>query len=188
MTPFLIPVGVLGFLTGAAAATSRKGLSMLPQGRSPLAGVPSLAWQKFVTVMVVAPKRHASSRGRLGYFGMDGRRLCDVGFMRDARKTTVGCETGVWTGDWVAPLTTEKYLDSAGAQYEAFSRSMRRMVPKVLPLVGAPVGRKHATLSGLLAVGHLAGESGVASWVRDPAVRSKFQATTSNFEKANGLF
>ncbi len=121
-------------------------------------------------------------------FGMDSRRLADVGFMRSPRKTTVGAETGVWTGEWVAPLTQEKFLASTGAQYEALSRSMRKMAPKMAAHVGRTVDGKKISLSGLLAVGHLAGEDGVASWVADPAVRQKFGQTTRNFERANGLF
>ena len=186
MTPILlIPFTLAGYALGI----SRRGLSMLPPEKpSPLQGVPGLTWSKFVTVMVVAPKNTVTPRGRWGMFGMDARRLGDVGFMRSPRKVTIGAETGVWTGEWVSPLTGEKFLDSTGAQYEAFCRSMRGMAPRVKGLVGTPVGTTRATLSGLLAVGHLAGEDGVASWVRDPAVREKFKATTQNFTKANGLF
>jgi len=190
MSPiFLLPVGLFGFLGGAAFCTSRKGLSMLPpEHPSPLPGVPHLAWEKFVAVMVVSPKNAATPRGRLGMFGMDARRLSDVGFMSRPRKTSVGDETGVWTGEWRTPLTREKFLASSPAQYEAFARSMRRMVPKVSRMVGLPVSGSPCTLSGLLAAGHLAGEDGIASWVADPAVREKFKATTANFNRANGLF
>jgi len=190
MSPILlIPVGVFGFLGGAAFGTSRKGLSMLPPERpSPLRGVPAMRWEKFVTVMVVAPKKTVTPRGRWGLFGMDARRLSDIGFMASPRKTTVGGIPGIWSGEWVAPLSRDHFLSSTPAQYEAFARSMRRMVPKVSGLVGLSVGSQRCSLSGLLAVGHLAGEDGVKSWVADPAVREKFQATTANFKRANGLF
>ncbi|HAW10776.1 MAG TPA: hypothetical protein DCX12_06895 [Chloroflexi bacterium] len=186
MTPLLLLPAALG---GYALGVSRKGMSMrAPQKSAPVRGVPIFAWEKFVALMVVAPKKTVAPRGRVGMFGMNARRLSDVGFMKGARKTTVGSEAGVWAGEWVPPLTQQKFLESTPAQYEAFSRSMRRMVPKVAGMVGTPVGGARASLSGLLAVGHLAGEDGVASWVRDPAVREKFRATTHNFEKANGLF
>lgn len=190
MSPLLLlPVGVFSFLGGAALTTSRRGLSMLPPERpSPIRGVPALSWEKFVTVMVVAPKRHTTPRGRFGMFGMDARRLADVGFMANPRKAVVGAEQGVWTGEWVPPLSGDKFLSSTPAQYEAFARSMRRMAPSVSKLVGLPVGPARCSLSGLLAVGHLAGEAGVKSWVAEPAVREKFKATTANFERANGLF
>jgi hypothetical protein len=185
---FLLPVGIFGFLGGAVLGKSRKGLSMLPpERRSPL-GVPMLSWEKFVTVMVVAPRKQVTPRGRWGMFGMDARRLSDVGFMTGPRKCTIGGEAGVWSGNWVAPLDGPKFLASSPAQYEAFSRSMRQMAPAVSGLIGLPVGKTKASLSGLLAVGHLAGEDGVASWVADPTVREKFRATTANFERANGIF
>lgn len=186
LTPLLLfPAALVGY----ALAVSRRGLSMLPPERSsPLLGVPALSWSRFVTIMAVSPKNRVSPRGRMGLFGMDGRRLADVGFMRSPRKVTIGAETGVWSGEWVAPLTEKKFLESPGAQYEALSRSVRKMAPKVAKHVGANVDGKKVSLSGLLAVGHLAGEAGVASWVADPAVRQKFGQTTRNFERANGLF
>lgn len=190
MIPLLIPAAaVLGFLSGAAIGTNRRGLSMLPPEKpSPLPGVPGLAWERFVTVMVVAPKHHVSPRRRFGLFGIDSRRLADVGFMSEPRKTTIGAETGVWSGTWRPPLDEQKFLSSAGAQYEAFSRSMRQLLPAVTPHVGRTVDGVPATLSGLLAAGHLAGSEGVAGWVSDPATRIKFRATTAKFEGANGIF
>jgi hypothetical protein len=185
----LVPVSIFSFLGGLSIGKSRKGLSMLPpEKRSPLPGVPLRSWERYITVMVVSPKNHVSPRGRLGYFGMDARRLADVGFMTRPRKATVGGETGVWTGNWVSPLTDEAFLGNAPVQYEAFARSMRGLAGKVAPLVGIKIDGRAATLSGLLAAGHLAGDAGVLTWVRDPSIRSKFRATTSNFEKANGLF
>ena len=185
----LLPVSVFSFLGGLALGNTRRELSMLPpEKRSPLPGVPGKAWGRFVSIMVVAPRRTVSSRGRLGYFGMDARRLADVGFMTAPRKATVGGETGVWTGSWVAPLSSDAFLGSAPAQYEALSRSMRGLLPRVTPLVGTKIGSRPATLSGLLAAGHLAGEAGVVGWASDPAVRAKFRATTANFERANGIF
>ena len=182
MIPLLLPVGIFGFLGGAALGTSRKNLSMLPPRKN------SLRWEKFVAIMTVSPREHVSPRQRFGMFGLDARRLADVGFMTAPRKTTIGAESGVWSGEWVAPLTAEKFLASTPAQYEAFARSMRRLAPKVAPHVGVDIDGKKATLSGLLAAGHLAGETGIESWIADPAVRIKFRATTSNFDKANGIF
>jgi hypothetical protein len=185
----IIPASVLSFLGGLALGNSRRGLSMLPpERRSPLPGVTGKAWAQFVSVMIVAPKRHAGPRGRMGYFELDARRLADVGFMREPRKVTVGSETGVWTGSWVPPLSGEIFLHSTPAQYEAFSRSMRGLAAGVAPLVGTKIDGRKATLSGLLGAGHLAGKTGIISWARDPAVRAKFQGTTSNFDKTNGLF
>jgi hypothetical protein len=124
----------------------------------------------------------------MGAFQLDARRLADVGFMEKPRKATIGGETGVWVGEWKAPLSSEKFLASTPAQYEAFKRSMRLMAPKVGAFVGADIEGVKATLSGLLGVGHLAGEAGVESWVKIPEVRRKFKSTTANFLKANNIF
>lgn len=185
----LIPVGIFAFLGGAAFGRSRKGLSMTPApkgGRLP--GIPLIKWERFVTVMAVAPKQRMTPRYRLGTFGMDARRLSDVGFMVAPRKATVGEEAGVWIGEWKRPLTTEKFLGSMPAQYVAFKRSMARMIPKVEGFVGADVDGAKCSLSGLLGVGHLAGEAGVESWVKNPDVRRRFKSTTANFARTNGIF
>jgi len=186
----LIPVGIFAFLGGAAFGRSRKGLSMIgpKKGGSPIDGVPLLKWERFVTVMAVAPRRRVTPRYRIGTFGMDARRLADVGFMVAPRKATVGGETGVWIGEWKRPLTTDKFLGSMPAQYVAFKRSMIRMIPKVAGFVGADVEGTKCSLSGLLGVGHLAGEAGVESWVKSPDIRKRFKSTTSNFAKTNGIF
>ena len=185
----LIPVGIFAFLGGAVFGRSRKGLSMtVPKKVSPVDGVPLLKWERFVTVMAVAPKQHRTPRYRLGTFGMDARRLSDVGFMVAPRKAVVGGESGVWIGEWKKPLTTDKFLGSMPAQYVAFKRSMVRMIPKVAGFVGAEVDGAKCSLSGLLGVGHLAGEAGVESWVKDPDVRKRFKSTTSNFVRTNGIF
>ena len=185
----LIPVGIFAFLGGAAFGRSRRGLSMtVPKKGSPIDGVPLARWERFVTIMAVAPRQRMTPRYRLGTFGIDARRLSDVGFMVTPRKATVGSETGVWIGEWKPPLTTDKFLGSMPAQYVAFKRSMTRMIPKVSGFVGAEVDGAKCSLSGLLGVGHLAGEAGVKSWVENPDVRRRFKSTTKNFARTNGIF
>ena len=186
---FLLPFGIFAFLGGAAFGRSRKGLSMTPPPKGgPLPGIPLARWERFITVMAIAPKRQVTPRYRLGAFGLDARRLADVGFMVSPHKSTVGSEAGVWVGEWKPPLTTEKFLDSMPAQYTAFKRSMARMAPKMAGFVGADVDGAKCSLSGLLGVGHLAGEAGVKSWVENPDVRKRFKSTTANFAKTNGIF
>ena len=185
----LIPVGLFAFLGGAAFGRSRKGLSMTPPEKmSPLRGIRQSDWERFVSVMVMAPRERISPRGRLGMFQMDARRLSDIGAMINPHKATVGGETGVWTGEWKAPLSQPKYLGSLPLQYAVFVRSMKVMVPKITPMVGTDVGGMRCSLSGLLGVGHLAGEAGVESWVKNVDVRRRFPATTANFQRTNGIF
>jgi|GEM_PF-2158263 hypothetical protein len=185
----LIPVGAFAFLGGAALGRSRRGMSMLPASKEgPLRAIPLASWGRFVSVMAISPRDRVTPRYRLGTFGMDARRLSDVGFMESPRKSTVAGEAGVWIGEWKPPLTTDKFLGSMPAQYEAFKRSMTKMIPAVSGFVGREVDGTKCSLSGLLGVGHLAGEAGTKSWVEDPAIRARFKATTANFAKTNGIF
>ena len=187
MLPLIaIPVGITALLTGAALATGRRGLSMLP--RSPIRGVLIVRWTRFVRTMARNPRSYDGPRGRMGAFGMDARRLADVGLASCPKKTAVGGEVGVWTATWKKPLSKPGFLKSLPVQYVAFRRSMQLMAPKVAGFVGSEVDGKRCTLSGLLGVGHMAGQSGVESWVKDASVRKKFKQTTETFNLTNGIF
>ena len=172
-------LGLLGGLTGFALAARRMTAS------SPLAGVALVSWQRFVGLMAVAPKNAVSPRGRLGTFQMDARRLKDVGLMESAKKTG---SAGEWVGQWKGGLTREQFLGSMPLQYAAFCRSMRTMAPKVSGLVGQVVDGKTCSLSGLLGVGHMAGEVGLLGWLADADARKRFGATTAVFDNANQIF
>jgi hypothetical protein len=191
MYGLVIPAYVsLGFLAGASIfGPGRKGLTMLPPARmSPLRGVILLRWTRFVTTMARSPANYSSPRGRHGMFGMDMRRLSDVGFVKKPRKAEINGECGVWTGEWTPPLSTKVYLASKPVQYESFKRSMIRLAPKAQKYVGTKVDGAVCSLSGLLGVGHHAGESGIESWVKNPETRKKFSATTQTFNLVNGIF
>jgi hypothetical protein len=184
-----IPIAILSFLGGKALGRPRRVLSMLPPEKtSPLFGVPTTAWHRFVTVMVVAPANSRTPRGRMGLFGMTPRHLADIGFMTRPRKTVVDGEPGVWTGDWASPLDVATFLGAVPVQYEAFSRSMRRAAEAARPHVGTVVDGVPATLSGLLAVGYSAGTKGIDDWVKNSGARARFAATTEAFRKANDIF
>lgn len=186
---YTIPIGVGSFLLGVISTNSRKGLSMLPKRpQSPLKGVTFVLWTRYVDRMARHPRNFNSPRGRMGAFGMDARRLCDIGFAESPRKTTIGRETGVWTADFRMPISKEIYLASLPLQYASFKKSMRKMQPKAVQFVGCEVDGQPCTLSGLLGVGHLAGEAGIESWVKDPKIRQRFKATTDTFKLVNGIF
>ena len=179
-----------GFLAGAAVCgPGRKGLTMLrKEPESPIRGIVLVRWTRFVTTMARNPASYASPRGRYGMFGMDMRRLSDVGFAKKPRKASLNGEVGVWVGDWTAPLTEKIYTSSKPVQYASFKRSMIRLAPKARQHVGTIVDGKVCSLSGLLGVGHHAGESGIESWVKNPDVRKKFSSTTEAFHRTNGIF
>ncbi len=179
MHPFLlIPTVAFGFLAGRASTPKKLG---------PL-GHPLIAWQRFVTIMAVAPKSTISDKGKLGAFQMDARRLRDVGAMKSAVKGHRDGKTGIWVGEWEAPLTEKEFLGNLPLQYATFCRSMRDAAPKVSGYVGCEIDGKKATLSGLLGVSHAAGTGGVESWVKDKNIRQRFKGTTKTFHDVNGIF
>lgn len=182
MHPFLLlPAIMFGFVAGSL----RRGNN---QTSSPIANVSLLAWERFVAVMAAQPKDHVDDKYRLGAFGMDARKLKDVGVMSAAAKGVRDGKSGVWMGTFTPPLTEKAFLGSMPLQYAAFVRSMRAAVPKVTRHVGTKVANEPVSLSGLLGVAHAAGEAGVESWIADPGIRRRFSRTTQTFDRTNGLF
>lgn len=192
----LIPTALFGFLLGKKIA--KKPVQAVTTGgkengdddglQRDLSGIDPEAWSEFVAVMETAPRNKVSSRYKLGAFQMDARRLADVGVMTKARKVSYGPEMGVWMGEWTAGLSEKEFLGSMPLQYAAFVRSIRATAPKVSKYVGTVAEGKKATLSGLLGVAHVAGVTGVESWVADPGVRRRFATTTGVFHRTNGIF
>lgn len=180
---FAIPAAILGYFLGRKSA-DKKATSKTAGAGAPLDDVTLGAWEKFVAEMAKVPKETVGRKGKLGAFQVDARRLADVGAMTRAWKKP----DGSWTGAWAGKLTEEKFLGSMPAQYAVFVRSMRAAAPKVGAFVGCDVDGKKATLSGLLGVAHMAGDRGVASFVKDADVRSRFPATSDVFSRTNGIF
>lgn len=183
---FLIPAALAGFFLGAKA--SSKNETKIKKGPLPGLVIPIVAWERFIALMAIYPKDHVGKRYKLGTFGMDARKLKDVGVMKTAVKGIYGDEQGVWMGAWTQPLTESAFLGSMPLQYAAFVRSMRAAAPKVSGWVGKKVDDNVASLSGLLGVAHAAGEAGVESWVADPRIRHRFSKTTEAFTRTNGVF
>jgi hypothetical protein len=180
---FAIPAAILGYFLGRKSA-DKKATSKTAGAGAPLDDVTLGAWESFVAEMAKAPKASVGRKGKLGAFQIDARKLADVGAMSKAWKKP----DGSWTGSWSAGLTESAFLGSMPLQYAVFVRSMRAAAPKVSSLVGAKIDGKPASLSGLLGVSHVAGERGVASFVRDADVRARFPATSEVFGRTNGIF
>lgn len=185
---FLLPAILAGFFAGAFTTGKKK-----PEVEITPLGLPLEPWERFVAVMAVYPKGHVDKRYKLGAFGMDARKLKDVGAMTTACKGVYGTEEGVWMGKWTPGLTEAAFLGSMPLQYAVFVRSMLAAAPKVSRFVGVLVvgvgaEERDCTLSGLLGVAHAAGEAGVESWVSDPAIRRRFKRTTDTFVRTNGIF
>lgn len=151
--------------------------------KSEIPEVSDAAWTKFALAMKTASPSAISDTGAYGMFQLKPRRLADLGLMKNLVNVK-----GKWTGDWVEPLTEKVFLASPPAQYRAFGASMRRYVDGLRdrtiprPEGGRPEG---ATLSGILAVLHRCGPSGLKTW---NDVNDRFPDTVALYQKANGIF
>lgn len=159
--------------------------------KAPLPSIKPEKWTTFANCMkgpnVITPAF------AMGLFGFSARRLVDLKVMKNPRQ---GDYKGrkVWTGDWVPPMTINKFMADQAFQYKVFLASMKNYIvrigadPKVKATIGTVIDGKRVTLSGLLAVAHKAGFAGLKSWLANPKDRKKFVATTAAFNKCNGLF
>lgn len=158
-----------------------------PDGRvleSALPGVSHEAWTDFVFAMKVAPLDAVSQSNGLGMFDIRYKRLADLNLVTNLRyKRDVITNRSVQVADWVKPLTKEKFLKSASAQYKVFVASMvayyNELRTGAIPM---PAGM---TASGALAILHRGGRSALAKW-SDPDQR--FESTANLFRAANGAF
>jgi hypothetical protein len=151
---------------------------------SPLDGVDDIAWTKFVKKMGTGRLDSVTPKG-IGSFQISVRRLTDFGILKDPKK-----ENGTWTADWIVPK--DKLLTTPRLQYKIFERSMvnyaRNIKDKYPDQIGKTFEGTPATLSGLLAVAHVAGASALGQWIGDTAQRAKFKHTSAAYTSANGIF
>ena len=177
------------------AEKSSSGSSLIP---SPWKDVTPAAWTHFSRVMATGASPAAvSPKGFFGLFQIGVRRLVDLGIMANPKSCQVPVarngRTGVvrcWTGDWIIPKA--QFLSDPAMQYDLFARSLdlyRNIIAeKYKQVLGLNIENKKATLSGLLAVAHMAGSEGMYKWLTEGASRKKFSWVTESFNKANGIF
>lgn len=172
-------------LTKAQKAPDKSAATKGPE--SPWKEVSDADWRAFLKAMAVAKSNTVAQRGNVGIFQMPVRRLSDYGLMRNPRKTG---PDGVWTADWT--IDKARFLSDPALQYKVFEKSMAQYRALILERYRAAIGTsfegKPATLSGLLAVAHLAGAEGLAKWLKNDPPRTKFKATTAAYARANGIF
>lgn len=161
---------------------------------SPIPGVDAETWEKFTATIKAGKAPDSEAKGRIGTYAMSIPRLADLGVVKAPHK--VKGPKGYWEAEWLAGTTKEAFAGST-LEKDTFDRSMKDYTEIILPrykkilgkrLVNAQYGDKIVTLSGLLAVAHVAGNKGLESWVKDKAVREKFPGTTRLFYMANGIF
>lgn len=158
---------------------------------SPWPDVTGAQWARFVRALEVQEPGQVTARGGLGAFLYDPRRLESLGLMTNLRAVQ-----GVRMGDFLPPLSREKFLDSRAVQVAVLARDLRRMRAEVEQAHGGQIGTAHegrpATLSGLLALAHTAGPlRAVGSWLASAdgeGDKARYPNTTAAYLRATGIF
>lgn len=149
---------------------------------SPIVEATAEAWQAFVRAMATQPI-HAETEAGLGCFALRPKMLGDLGLMANLRPVQ-GKRQGrsgdrvLWEGDFVLPLTKDRFLGSYLAQYNAFVRAVTLHANAAAKL---PAG---VTTSGAHAILIQAGPWGLRSWARG----TRHEGTIELFNRANGIF
>lgn len=158
---------------------------------APTDDVPPVKLAEFAAILKSNRSPDADSKGRVGVYAMSVQRLADLGVVQNPHKTGPRGQS-TWTADWSERLPRERFLADETLQGAALGKSLRLYTDEIRDKFGSVIGKKlgnaTVTLSGLLAVAHVAGIRGLQTWLGDPKVREKFPGTTGLFSKANGLF
>jgi hypothetical protein len=161
------------------AVTSSQALS--GSLRSPLLGVTSAAWNRFVNALMLSDDRGPlkgkprsfNSRtyaGGLGCFGMLPKRLVEIGVLK-----AVVYKNG--KAHAPADKRSAMFLADPIIQYKAFVISMKRYSAVKVELPAS------MTKSGLLALQHRLGPNALLKWQQHQE-----PSTVALFQRANGLF
>lgn len=173
----------------AAPPASTPTLTSVPRVlKSEIPNVSDAAWTSFVLTMKTAQPGAISASNDLGMFEIKTRRLADLGLVKDLKRARSPSNRLMWVCEFIPPLTQREFLSKPAIQYDTFIKSMRAYieglrdgsVPK--PDGGFLVG---TSLSGVLAVLHRCGPSGLKGW-NDPDDR--FPNTVALYERSNGIF
>lgn len=153
---------------------------------SPLEGVSDDDWTKWVLVMRTSDPNAVSNSNALGMFAFKLRRLEDIGLMRNvapinARKTG---HMG-WTGEWIAPLSQDAFLNNPSVQYRALAASSQLYTMALADGDIAKPSDDKISLSGALALLHKCGPRGFEQW-SDESKRKP--STVALYGAANEIF
>lgn len=190
----MIQLGIgaaVGFALGATISSQSRKSKAAPS--EPLISVPRPVFARFVALMACSPSGFKSVSGKLGAFQFSPKRLQDLGLVAETSRTALPAPSSsspspIWIATWRPPFSEDLFLSSPKVQYAAFVKSCRKYLPTAMAHKAKNIDGKISTLSGILGVLHVAGESGFASWFSDPKVRKRFTNTTSTFNNTNGVF
>jgi len=169
----------------------------------PLDGIDPEKWREWAGT-IAGPN---TCKGiRAGFMGTSLKRLKDLDYVTSLKSVpfegskpgskgsaTRGSATRkALVAEWKKPLSSETFLSDPELQYNVFmqsTKSHKEAIDKEYKdYIGQKINGKTVTLSGLLAVAHLAGLPGLKGWLTHESDRQKFGATTQMFEATTGVF
>lgn len=146
---------------------------------SPLSGVSSDAWQRFVVALETQPVGVVSKSGGLGSYDIRPRRLVELGYASGLR--SFRCEgRQIRRCDFTKPWTQKLFLSDPFAQYAVLARSMHTYYDALCK--GEIERPRGASLAGTLAVLHVGGKGALKGWPK------LFSNTKALYDRAKGAF
>jgi hypothetical protein len=146
---------------------------------SPLSGVHTAAWRRFIAALDVQPMNATSRSGGLGSYDIRPRRLVELGYATNLRSLKMN-ERQVCACDFVLPWTQARFLSDSVAQYVVLVKSMRAYYSALV--VGDLEKPVDVSMAGALAVLHLGGRGALQKWP------DLFENTKALYVKAQGAF
>lgn len=141
---------------------------------SPIPGVSSTQWARFVSALDVQPPRTISPYGGLGSFDFRYRRLSEIGVARMVPSK------GKKVYEFVPPWNLQEFLMSSMKQHEVLCHSVRSYILSINNgEIKVPIDISRA---GVLAILHRGGVGALERW---PDI---FPHTRARFEAAQGSF
>ena len=157
--------------------------------RAPLNGLSNTQWSKFVQRMARAKEGTMTKGARFGMFLFGVRRLADLGLITNVKRKTVNGQT-IWAGTWVPPYSQAIFLSESKLQYQAFIKSVQELAAKFIAARSKSPGifkveGKPLTMSGFLALAHIAGFMGAINSLKAGKLRTD---TLAFVKRLNGIF
>jgi hypothetical protein len=138
---------------------------------SPLEGVSTAAWQRFIAALEVQPTDAVSASGGLGAYSISPRRVAEL-------TPDGGSKLDVRT--FITPRMRDRFLKDPDAQYRVLAKSMRAYYDALRN--GELKKPQDCSMAGALVVLHIGGRGALAGFPK------LFERTQALYEKAQGAF
>lgn len=164
-----------------------RGDTLLDEGdeaklKSELPGVSDECWTQFVRAMATQKPDEVSPSNGVGMFALTPRRLADLGLVKNLTRKKAPSGRMVYTAIFIAPLTSDKFLNSPQIQYRVLCASVKKYADQMDS--GEIEKDPDMSKAGALAILHRAGPNGLNTWENG----ERFPATQDAVDRVDGLF